>query len=71
MEGLFVRACSDRTRRNGYKLEVGRLRVDTRKTFFTMRVVRCWNMLPTETVGTPCLEVFDTRLGGAVSNLVW
>ena len=36
-----------------------------------MRVVRCWNRLPTGTVDAPCLEVFDTRLDGAVSNLVW
>jgi len=37
---LFIRAGSDRMRENGYKLEEGRFRLDIRKKFLTVRVVR-------------------------------
>ncbi|KAK4832358.1 hypothetical protein QYF61_021957 [Mycteria americana] len=67
---LFSRACCDRTRRNGFKLKEGRFRLDIRKTFFTMRVVKHWNRLPREVVDAPSLETFRFRLDGALSNLI-
>jgi len=69
-EGLFTRAYRDRTRDNGFKLEEGRFILDMRKKFFTRRVVRHWNRLPTEAVDAPSLEVFKARLDAALRNLV-
>jgi len=70
-EGLFTWVCSDGTRRNGSKVKEGRFRLDIRKKFFTMRVVKHWNRLPREVVDVPSLEVFEARLDGGLSNLVW
>ena len=69
-EQLFIRACNDKMRGNGFKLEEGRFRLDIRKKFFTVRVVRHWNRLPREAVDAPSLEAFKARLDGALSNLV-
>ncbi|KFQ99819.1 hypothetical protein Y956_00546, partial [Nipponia nippon] len=55
---------------NGFKLKEGRFRLDIRKKFFTMRVVRHWNRLSREVVDAPSLEVLKARLDGALSNLV-
>ncbi|KGL86537.1 hypothetical protein N301_15451, partial [Charadrius vociferus] len=55
---------------NGYKLEEGRFRLNIRKKFFTLRVVRHWNRLPREVVDAPSLEVLKARLDVALGNLV-
>ena len=67
---LFSRACCDRTRGKGFKIKEGRFRLDKRKKFFTMRVVKHWNILPGEVVDAPSLEIFKVRLDGALSNLI-
>ncbi|KFM04071.1 hypothetical protein AS27_03284, partial [Aptenodytes forsteri] len=55
---------------NGFRLKEGRFRLDIRKKFFTMRVVRHWHRLPREVVDAPSLEAFKARLDGALSHLV-
>ncbi|KFR11606.1 hypothetical protein N306_03231, partial [Opisthocomus hoazin] len=55
---------------NGSKLKKGRFRLDIRKKFFTVRVVKHWHRLPREVVAAPSLAVFKARLDRALSNLV-
>ena len=52
-EGLFIQACSNKTRGNDFKLEEGRFRLDTRKKFFTVMAVRQWHRLLSEVVNAP------------------
>jgi len=44
--------------------------LDVRGTFFTERVVTFWNRLPRKAVDGPSLEVFKSRLDGALGSLV-
>ncbi|KFV89120.1 hypothetical protein N327_10744, partial [Fulmarus glacialis] len=55
---------------NGFKLKEGRFRLDIRKKFFTMRVVKHWHRFPREAVDAPSLGIFKVRLDGALSNLI-
>jgi len=69
-EDIFSRACCDRTRSNGFKLREGRFRLDIRKKFFTMSVVKHWHRLPRDVVEDLSLETCKAMLDRALSNLI-
>lgn len=53
VEGLLIKAGSDRMRRNGFKVEESRFRIDFRKKFSIVKLVRCWNRLLSEVTDVP------------------
>jgi len=48
----------------------GRFRLEIRKKFFTVRVLRHWKRLRSEVLNGPSLKALKARLDGALSNLV-
>lgn len=53
--------CSNKTRRNSFKMKEGGFGLAIRKKFFTMSVVRDLEKLPKEVVKIPSMEDFKTR----------
>ena len=70
-DSFFSRVCGDRTRENGFKVKEGRYRLDIRNSFFSIRVVKHWHMLPREVVDVLSLEMLKVTLHGALSNLIY
>ena len=66
----MIRERRDRMRGDDFKLKEGKFRLDIRKKFFPVRVVRPWHKLPREAVAAPSLAVFKARLDGALSHMV-
>ena len=60
----------DRMFGNGSKVQEGTCRLDTRKPFFTKRVLKRCNRLPREVVDAPCQSVVKRHLGNALKNML-
>ena len=69
-ESLFPRSLPGVTRNNGHKLAEGKFRLDIRRRYFTVRVARIWNQLPSEVVLAPTLGVFKRRLDEHLAGVV-
>uniref|UniRef100_A0A674IKT4 Taste receptor type 2 n=1 Tax=Terrapene triunguis TaxID=2587831 RepID=A0A674IKT4_9SAUR len=69
-EKLLFLTSEDRTRSKGLKLQQGRFRLDIRKNFLTVRVVKHWNKLPREVVESPSLGIFKSRLDKHLISMI-
>ncbi len=62
LEDFFQLANTTHLRGHPYKVTNERTRLDLRKFFFSQRVVRPWNSLPSETVSADTIRDFKRRL---------
>lgn len=64
------RVCSDRERGKGFKLKENAFKLDIRKTFFTMRMVKHRNRFPRGVLIASSLETLNALLDGALNNQI-
>ena len=55
---------------NGFEPKEDRFRLDVKKKFIMLRVVRQLHRLPREAVDIPSIGVFKMRLDGALGSLI-
>ncbi|PKU41182.1 hypothetical protein llap_8511 [Limosa lapponica baueri] len=60
---LFSRTCCDMTSGNDFKLKEGSCRLDIRKQFFMLRMMKHWPKLPREVVDAPSLGNSQGQVG--------
>ncbi|PKU49449.1 hypothetical protein llap_314 [Limosa lapponica baueri] len=70
-DSLFTRGHMEKTRGNGYKLLLGRFRLDARGEFFTMTTISHWNNVPSEVVDSPSFDTLKIQLHRVVGHLAY
>lgn len=68
-EGLLKRACSDRTKGNGFRLKDCGFKFDVRNKFFSVNE-EFWHRSAREIVAASNLKVFKVRLDKALRSLI-
>lgn len=58
---------SDRTRDNGHKLNHMKVKLNTRRLFFTVRMVKHWQRLPRK-VESPSMEICKPQLNRVLGS---
>lgn len=69
--GFFSLVIDDRMWENGTKLHQGRISLDIRKNFFTVKVVKSWNRLAREVADAQCQSVFKKHWDNILNNLTY
>lgn len=61
----------EKKKANGFKRQQRRFKEDIRTGFPAVTVVKYWNRLPGEVVGSSLLAVFKNRLDKHLSGMIW
>ena len=62
---------NNRTRSNGWKLELKRFNTSQCGNFFTYKIAPIWNRLPAKAVNSATVEQFKIELDKVIDTLIW
>ena len=62
---------NNRTRSNGWKLELKRFNTSQCGNFFTYKIAPIWNRLPAKAVNSASVEQFKIELDKVIDKLIW
>ena len=71
LSSLFQRSVVTVTRGHSFKLVVAQSRTETRRRFFSVRVVSLWNSLPSGVVESASLGTFKKRLDDWLGEVLY